>query len=155
MSNLIDTVDAAVPPDDRQIFVVAGEPDAIPVLDDNRGQFAGWGADVIVLLSASELVHEAAVRLESWTAEPPRPDGEWDDVQTGRSFLSEDSVAVQALWESDLSGRLRLGRSGWHQVRAYVGGREALRQWDQHWDGSGEPPVGLERFVVQLWPEPA
>jgi Arc/MetJ family transcription regulator len=153
MSNLLGTVDTTVPPDDGQIFIVAGEPGDVPVLDGDGGRFVGCASDVIVVISASELLHEAAVRLESWSAEPPRPDGEWDDVQSGRLSVSEDSVAVHALWETDLGERLRLAASGWHRVRVYVSGREALRRWDEQWDGRDEAPAGLERFVVQLWPE--
>jgi len=152
MPTLLGAVETTVPPDDSQIFVVAGEPDEVPVLSGTDGRFVGCAPDVIVITSESQLLHEAAVRLESWDEEPPAPDGDWDDVQTGRLSVSEDSIAVGGPWESDISDRLPLGTDGWHRVRVYTGGRAALRAWDAQWDG-GEAPVGLERFVVQLWPE--
>jgi hypothetical protein len=150
---LLGAVETTVPPDDGQIFVVAGEPDGVPVLGGTDGRFVGCAPDVIVIISASDLLHEAAVRLESWDGEPPAPDGEWDDAQSGRLPVSEDSVAVQALWEVDLSDRLALTAVGWHHVRVHTGGRAGLRAWDEQWDGGDDVPVGLERFVVQLWPE--
>ncbi len=153
MADLLGAVEATVPPDDAQIFVVAGEPDDVPVLDGTGGRFVGCAPDVIVIISESELLHEAAIRIECWSAEPPAPDGQWDDVQSGRFPVSEASIAVQALWETDLSERLPLRSTGWHQVRVHAGGRAAVRQWDANWDGDDVAPVGLERFVVQIWPE--
>jgi hypothetical protein len=152
MPTLLAAVETTVPPDDAQIFVVAGAPDEVPVLGGTDGRFVGCGPDVIVITSESQLLHEAAVRLESWDEEPPAPGGDWDDVQSGRLSVSEDSIAVGGLWESDISDRLPLRTDGWHHVRVYTGGRAALRAWDAQWDG-GDAPVGLERFVVQLWPE--
>jgi hypothetical protein len=64
--------------------------------------------------------------------------------------LSGDSVAVEALGEMDLSPRLSVP-AGWYMVRAYISGRDDLLRWSANWDG-GPAPVGLERFVVQLWP---
>ena len=154
MAEFLGAVETTVPPDDCQIFVVSGDPDPadVPVLDGLDGRFAGFARDVLVLVSGSDLLHEAAVRLESWSAEPPVPDGEWDEAQQGRLYLSEKEIAVQALWETDLSDRLSLTSTGWHQVRVCVGGRQALRSWADRWDGEGEDPVGLERFAVQVWP---
>lgn len=124
MADLLGAVEATVPPDDAQIFVVAGEPDDVPILDGTDGRFVGCA-----------------------------PDGDWDDVQSGRRPVSEASVAVGALWEMDTSERLPLRATGWHHVRVHAGGRAALRQWDANWDGDDVAPVGLERFVVQIWAE--
>jgi hypothetical protein len=153
MAELLGAVETTVPPDDSQIFVVAGEPDDVPVLDGTDGRFVGCAPDVVVIISESQLLHEAAVRIEAWSGEPPAPAGDWDDVQSGRLPVSEASIAVQALWEADLGERLPLRSTGWHRVRVHAGGRAALRQWDTNWDGDDDVPVGLERFVVQIWAE--
>lgn len=81
------------------------------------------------------VVPEAAVRLETWSDEPPRPAGEWDDVQSGRLLGAEASIAVQALWEEDLSERQPLSTNGWHQVRAYAGDRAEPGRWKERADG--------------------
>jgi hypothetical protein len=147
MPELLGVVDTVVPPYDAQIFVGAGEPDDVPVLDGLDGRFIGCACDVIVLMCTSDMVPEASVRLESWSGEPPRPAGEWDDVQNGRLQVTEASIAVQALWEIDLSERLPLSTNGWHQIRAHAGDRVEQSRWK-------EEPIGTERFVVQVWPEP-
>jgi hypothetical protein len=153
MADLLGAVETTVPPDDSQIFVVAGEPDDVPVLGGTDGRFVACAPDVVVIISESELLHEAAIRIEHWSGEPSPPEGDWDDVQSGRLPVSEASIAVQALWETDLSERLPLRATGWHRVRVHAGGRAALREWDANWDGDDVAPVGLERFVVQIWPE--
>ena len=153
MADLLGAVETTVPPDDAQIFVVAGEPDDVPILGGPGGRLVGCARDVVVIISESELLHEAAIRIEHWSAEPPPPDGAWDDVQSGRLPVSEASIAVQALWETDLGERLPLRTTGWHHIRVHAGGRAALRTWDANWDGDDVAPVGLERFVVQIWAE--
>ncbi|GIH12562.1 hypothetical protein Raf01_07340 [Rugosimonospora africana] len=92
------------------------------------------------------------MRLEAWDSHPPAPEGNWGESQGGRLLLSDETVAVQALYEIDLSDRIRVGEPGWYEVRAYVAGREELRRWEQEWNGEDDHPVGLEQFLVQLWP---
>ncbi|MFD3579561.1 hypothetical protein [Streptomyces sp. NPDC058644] len=93
--------------------------------------------------------HTAEVKVQVWGEPPPSEDVTAWDVQDEAEF--ESLSGDVAVWTPTL-GRtdelIGLGREGWWRVRVHCAGRAevaALRD-------SGEPVVGIERYLVQFFP---
>ena len=139
MPNRLGNVDALVYPDRRQIFVTGtGDYD----YDDPRdnGRFVHTAEEILYVISSSERLHEAAVRLEAWDTEPPPPGGEWDDVEETPVWFSDGAVIIQALYEAALTDDLPLGEPGWYRARVHTRGRAALeRALEGRYDSTDAP----------------
>ena len=147
MPQVIASVDATVQPDDGQIFVIGDVPE-VPCVDWADGRFAYFLPD-LVLLGAEPDLHSASVCLEAWDGAPPPAEGAWEDHLDGRVWLGEESVAVSAFDEMDLSDRLMVGEPGWYGVRVYLARPNAVaRSLSQ-----SDTTAVLERFLVQFWPD--
>jgi hypothetical protein len=98
--------------------------------------------------------HFARVRVELWPAHPLLPPGGWEE--TAESIAVVDStelrLASATAWIS--SHPIQLPAPGAYVVQAVASGRAAVHDHVMHdrLTGSTEPPRGVERWLVRLWP---
>ena len=97
--------------------------------------------------------HTAALAAEVWDGAPAaegRGDG-WDEVAEGRISCSSGQLAVWAVAGGPMQTYVQLPdhSAGW-RVRAHCRGREAVRQLAPE-----GVPEGVERYLVQFWPDEA
>lgn len=104
------------------------------------------GPEAVILRSAGNEFYPD-VRLEVWAAEPPAPEGEWDEVEEAQ-FSAPSKVVT--LWgpADSLKGELEVPAENLC-VRAASRGREAAKE--ASYDADDEF-YGVEEWVVQLWP---
>ena len=91
----------------------------------------------------------AAVRLESWTDEPPTPGDEWAEVDEVTLALSSGRVGWWTLTGGPASEAFTVGPPGVYRLRVFVRGAEEvlrLRHEDE------EIPDGTEQWLCQFSP---
>ncbi|MFD5557799.1 hypothetical protein ACFWIA_28660 [Streptomyces sp. NPDC127068] len=96
--------------------------------------------------------HVAAMLVEVWDAEPvAQPVADWDDRGDAEIVLASGELAVWGVTAGPLEETLRLsdGPGRW-AVRLYVRGRAEVARLAQE-----GVPVGVERYLVQVWPTEA
>lgn len=117
-------------------WLALGSPDTM-VTGKNGAAFRSGGA-----------FHEATVRLEAWTAEPPSAGGDWDAVWEDDITLTSGVVRLVAVtsWTDDRT--LRVGPGGLYRLRVHSRGRAAART------GGDRPNLGevFEYWLLRFWP---
>lgn len=122
--------------------------------DLRQGRIAYAGDDMLYLISASNCLHYSAVRVESWSQEPPAVEG-WPDREDTTMRLTSIGFSVSAMMEHPIGPQLELPSAGLYHVRVQAQGRQELLRLDRVARvGPEAMPRGVERFLVQLWPAP-
>lgn len=137
MARLIDAVRGAVLPERRMIVVLGGTGGGTLEPDFTQNRLCYAGHDELILMSDTRWPLSSTVRLEAWDAEPPaRPNV--DATETTTMELSQGTVVLTMMGESEHSPVLAAGPPGNYSVRVEVSGRAEP-------DGTGE------RFRVCFW----
>lgn len=170
MSELAKAVDLAVEINHGQVYVYSNPPwDRDPqaanavlhALDDaqNSGRYVGVSAGVVDVVVPTNWNFNAPMRVETWTAEPPADEENWDNVVDVDLDVTGDLLTFQGSGgRSPISCavpsaayRVRVAGRGYDQLKADVDGMDAYRlqlwpreadqspllrkRW-QGWDGS-------------------
>jgi hypothetical protein len=100
--------------------------------------------------------HFARVRVELWPARPPQPPGDWEESAEGVAVVDSAQLRLASATAWISSNPVDLPAPGEYSVYGAVSGREAAheRMRLDRLTGSDEPPRGLERWLVRLWPAP-
>jgi hypothetical protein len=107
----------------------------------------------VMLISATGHEHDAHVALELWESEPPQPAGSWEAGQDARLRLASGLLELDPTVAGADAEALEVGPPGEYRLRAWVAGRAELARLAQA-APDRRPPSGVERFLVQLWPDP-
>jgi hypothetical protein len=118
---------------------VSSGDEVVAAVSDNRLDFTSAARD-----------HHAAVRLESWTGEPPEPDGDWAGGETVTVWLTS---GVVELWSVTMGpsrvGTFEVDGAGRYQVRVWWQGRDEAATLQM----AGERILrGTEKYLVRFWP---
>jgi hypothetical protein len=107
--------------------------------------------DRLVLLTAAHFYHFADLVVEAWDGVPDDVGEQWDEQQDAQVELTEGVVEVWELAAGHPSGGpVALVRAGTTRVRAYRAGGHDVATAATGQDGLVH---GVERFLVQLWPD--
>jgi hypothetical protein len=112
------------------------------------------GASGVSFLSQAR-EHVAEVRLEVWTATPPRDtSAKWEIVEAN-AFRSYRTVHEITGAIDNSTAPFNWNAQGAYGVRAHCTGRAALaRLLRESANLDDKPPVGIERWLIQVWPMP-
>ncbi|QFZ20450.1 hypothetical protein [Saccharothrix syringae] len=120
-----------------QIALALGIPGPDELIRAGRGgvTFRSGGVD-----------HVARMRVEAWSSRPARPSGAWEEQAEGVLVVdsAELRLASGTAWASSTS--LRLPAPDAYSVLVVVSGRSNVPSYPP------EPPRGVKRWHVQLWP---
>lgn len=131
------------------------------LIDDDRVEPGepGWGAlgsPETMLTSKNGAVfrsagvsHMAPVRLESWDAEPPAPEGLWDTAWEGSIPLTSGVLRLAFVTMGVSDHTIAVGPAGAYRLRVYCRGREAATVGGDRPDLDEGP---YEHWVLQFWP---
>jgi hypothetical protein len=130
------------------------------LLDDrgDQGAYPDFASSEWVFVGDNEVVvcsplsyHQATVTVEAWDAEPA-PAAGWEDSRVSQLKLDSGVVGINPLVEGEDTEWIDVGGPGRYGVRVQVAGRDALVALGP--DPEVEP-VGVERYLVQFWHQPA
>jgi hypothetical protein len=89
-----------------------------------------------------------AVTVESWSAQPPPPEGQWDTIEDLDFTAPSGTVQVRDLQNAPAGPELQVGPPGTYRLRACSRGRaEAAARigHDLYYEG-------VEHWLLQVWP---
>ena len=149
MAALVGRVDTEVLVDHRTFDLIddSGEQDAA-----TNGGSAQWlfaGQNQITVRSAGQY-HVAALIVEAWDAEPPPAEG-WTAPHETSVRLDSGYLEINPLVEGEDAEDITVGGPGPYRVRGYVTGRDDLAA--ALTTAGDQEPHGIERYLLQLWPE--
>jgi hypothetical protein len=144
MARLLGTVEALLPPSRRMIIIAGPAAEFIPF--PPRATLLATGPDIAYLISASGMLHDAAVTLQAWDGEPPGTADAYADID-----LTDGTLRISKMLEGDATESVRAGPAGTYRVAVQVTGRDEIRHLDVD-PNRPEAPQGIERFIVRFWP---
>ncbi|MFE9411717.1 hypothetical protein ACFYN0_23460 [Streptomyces sp. NPDC006704] len=116
---------------------------------------AGNGYEVRIC--CVQATHRVKLRIETWTGEPPTPEG-WEGRRDLRMELPTGQLVIS---EGTMGARCVTVPTGDHHARVFYRGREETRgttsspaqENELSWQEGGEGLEGTEEYLVRLWPE--
>jgi hypothetical protein len=98
--------------------------------------------------------HFARVRVEIWLEPPLLPAEGWEETAEGTAHLDSTELRLASATAGVSDRPAHLPAPGTYAIQAAVSGRAAIRDRVMHdlRTGSFEPPSGIERWLVRLWP---
>jgi hypothetical protein len=93
--------------------------------------------------------HVAAVRFESWEAEPDEPDPGWAQLDDVTVTLSSGTVQLWALTDGPSSRTFTVGRAGSYHLQIFARGTDEVLAAQLE---GAEIPDGTERFLLRFMP---
>lgn len=118
--------------------------------DPDPGLVATGSEGGLILWSAGN-DHNPRVRLEQWSAQPPRSQETWETVQDV-SFSARETgelvlTSISGSPSEDVSP-VELPHLGTYRARVHVRGREEAAR-----HGEAEFYHGIEQWLVRIWPQ--
>ncbi len=147
--------------DHRSITIAAGG--TLPIVTRPlAGHLLSTFPDGAALRSGAN-EHKAQLRVELWSAAPaPDTSRAWEGCEEGRFVSSAASIYVGGPLTIASSEAVKLPAAGTLGIRVYCEGRKAAHDFEEAWYESEEGddtyldlPPGLEKWLVQLWPDEA
>jgi hypothetical protein len=114
--------------------------------DSNAGPVVAAGNGGLQLQSAGN-DHYPAVRLELWSAAPPRDAGAWEVTSDDEFTVSETGrVVATSPFGEESDATITLPALGAYQVRVHVQGQERARDI-----GEATFSHAIEQWLLQIW----
>ncbi|RZT77843.1 hypothetical protein EV382_1009 [Micromonospora violae] len=113
------------------------------------------GTEQIHLFSEISSGYRAHVTVEAWDGPAPAETDEWEAHGRAELRSTSGTLCISALDERLLTPPLPIGEPGPYTVDVRVIGRHRLRTlYGRDAWYANEPPTGVERFRVRVWPQP-
>lgn len=107
----------------------------------------------LVVLHSGVSYHLPAVRLERWDGPPPDPRSSWEEAdELPFVALGSGRLKLDGGFGSETAPVFTLGGPGRYRSRVCVHGRQLAARADGA--GADEVVQGVERWLLQLWPDP-